>query len=74
MKLWPIKPQPASIPGIMGIGLILFLTSCASNYERGFQAGYKKGIERSVQFMNRYDCKDAKWLADSEIALWEMKQ
>lgn len=51
-------------------------TGCVSipTHEKGLLEAYKKGLERSAQFMSRYDCKDAKWLIGSEISATEMQE
>lgn len=57
--------------------LILFLLpGCVSipRHEQGMLEAYKKGLQRSAQFMRRYKCKDIKWLAGSEISGAEMKE
>ena len=54
----------------------VFFPGCVSirNHKKGVVEAYRKGLERSAQFMSRYDCNDAKWLVRSEITGAELQE
>ena len=48
----------------------VFLPGCVSikTHEDGIAEAYKLGLQRAAAFIDRYDCKEIKWLVGSEIS------
>lgn len=63
--------------GVLTIAAIIAMfTGCVSlsTNRRQIDMAYKKGLERSAEFMQRYNCEDATWLVESEISGAEMQE
>ncbi len=61
---------------LAAIALYLIVTTgCVSiaTHERGKLAAYQMGVEHTVQFMQRYNCDDAKWLVGGELSVQQMR-